>query len=222
VGSGEGVADTPPVVGVDRRLRRGEESRPHPCAYCAEREHDGETTIVRDSARGDDRNRSDRVDDARDERERGNSSPDVPAFFPSLRNDDVGTGGSGRSALVGGTHRREHNCPGIAGLANDSACINPKERDDAHPAVSTDASRSRWSHARPRLTPNGRSVRSRVSSTTGAISSGGVHVSGSIPSAPAFEAAAANVGVTAPPIGARTTGTSMPTRSHSGVRTDRV
>ena len=90
------------------------------------------------------------------------------------------------------------------------------------PAASADASRSRWSHASPRLTPNGRSVSCRVSSTIVAISSGDVHVSGSIPSAPAFETAAASVGVTAPPIGARTTGASMPRRSHSGVRTDRV
>jgi len=42
------------------------------------------------------------------------------------------------------------------------------------------------------------------------------------PSPPAFETAAASSGVTAPPMGASTIGTSIPTRSHSGVRTQRV
>ena len=74
----------------------------------------------------------------------------------------------------------------------------------------------------PRLTPNGRSVRRRVASITSAISPGDDQDRGNIPSPPAFETAAANSAVTAPPIGANTTGTSIPTRSHSRVRTNRT
>jgi SAM-dependent methyltransferase len=217
-----GGQDAAPVVGVYRRLGRGEESRPDPAAGGAEREHGGETSSVRDSACGDDRYRRHRIDDAWDERERGNGSPDVAASFPPLRNHYVGTGGSGGPSLVGGTNRDEHDCPGVVRLADDIGCVTPEERDDLTPDARADASRSRWSQARPRLMPNGRSVRFRVSSTDVPISAGDVHVTGSIPSPPAFETAAAKAGVTAPPIGARTTGASMPTRSHSGVRTDRV
>ena len=104
-----GGEDALPVVGVDRGLGRGEEARAHPGARGAEREHGGEPSPVGDSARGDDRNRRDGVDDARDERERRDGSPDVPAGFPPLRHDDVGTGRGGGSSLFGGTDRDEHD-----------------------------------------------------------------------------------------------------------------
>ena len=58
-----GGEDAAPVVGVDRRLRRGEESRTHLRAGGAESERGGETASVGDSAGGNDRDWRDRIDD---------------------------------------------------------------------------------------------------------------------------------------------------------------
>jgi len=146
----------------------------------------------------------------------------VSAGFPPLRNNDVSAGSGRGSCFLGSTDRDENDCAGLACFADDAARVAPENETIRTPAASAAASRSRWSHAKPRFTPKGRCVSCRVSSTTVAISAGDVHVIGSIPSPPAFDTAAAKVGVTAPPIGASTTGASIPRRSHSGVRTERV
>jgi hypothetical protein len=91
--------------------------------------------------------------------------------------------------------------------------------DAGAPASSAAVSRSRWSHSRIRLTPNGRSVKAVISATAPLISSGVLWLSGRVPRPPALETAAASTGVTAPPIGARTIGASMPSSSVRAVRT---
>src|SRR5580704_1256376 len=75
----------------------------------------------------------------------------------------------------------------------------------------------RWcrSSVRTRLPQNGRSVSAAVSRTTAPTSSD--HVSVSMPSAPAFETAAASRGTAT--MGARTIGCSIPSISHTGVLT---
>ena len=54
-----------------------------------EHERGGEPAPVGDTTRGNDRRRTNRVDDLRDERERGDAAA-VAARFAALRNDDVG------------------------------------------------------------------------------------------------------------------------------------
>src|SRR5579859_518861 len=66
---------------------------------------------------------------------------------------------------------------------------------------------------------SGLAVRARTSSTSAATSAGFVQLRAIVPSAPAFDTAAASAGTDAPPIGACTIGTSIPRRSQTGVRT---
>ena len=68
---------------------------------------------------------------------------------------------------------------------------------------------------RTRLPQNGRAVSAAVSRITAPTSSD--HVSVSMPSAPAFETAAASRGTAT--MGAMTIGCSIPSNSHTGVRT---
>jgi len=71
------------------------------------------------------------------------------------------------------------------------------------------------SPVRTRLPANGRAVSAAVSRTRPATSA--VHVSAIVPSPPAFETAAVSRGTSA--IGASTIGWSIPSNSHTGVRT---
>ena len=127
-----GRQDTAAVVGMDPSFRCRKESRPHPGACGAEREHGRETSSVGDSSGSQDRNRSNGVDHPRDERESRHGPPDVPAGLPSLRDDHVGSGRSRKSALFCSADGDEHDCPRVVRLANDAARVTPEERDDTH------------------------------------------------------------------------------------------
>src|SRR3954447_26745361 len=70
-----------------------------------------------------------------------------------------------------------------------------------------------------RFTPKGRSVRAWIAATLSCNSSVLDQLTGIMPSPPALETAATSSGVTAPPIGASTTGTSIRSRSVRAVRT---
>jgi hypothetical protein len=56
----------------------------------------------------------------------------VTACFPSLRDDDVRTGVSGSSALLGRSDRNEHDCCSVVTLTDETARVPPEERDDAY------------------------------------------------------------------------------------------
>jgi invasion protein IalB len=67
------------------------------------------------------------------------------------------------------------------------------------------------------LPPNGRLVSAAVARITLATSA--AQLSDTVPSAPAFDTAAASRGTAAGPTGAWTMGCSIPSSSHTGVRT---
>ena len=56
----------------------------------------------------------------------------MTAGFPSLRNDDVGTGGCCGPSFLGGADRGEHDCARITRFPDNAAGVTPKEGDDPH------------------------------------------------------------------------------------------
>jgi hypothetical protein len=139
----------------------------------------------------------------------------VSTGLPTLRHDDVDSGGDCSPGLFGAADRVQDDSVGIVDLLDVGAGIAPKQRHDPQTSFQGFVEATVLVGGENEIPAKGRSVSAIVSRTTSPA--GADHANANMPSAPAFETAAASSGTA--DIGAWTIGCSMPSSSQTGVRT---
>ena len=182
-----------------------------------EREGSDEAAPIRDASGRDHGNWSDSIGDARHQRQSGDSTPDMPACFPTLRDNDIYASVDAALRFFRTAHGVQDSPARLMHARNPWGWIAPEKRIDPDALAEADLQFARGPQSRTKFTPKGRRVRACVWRSRKRVSSSVRHVSESKPRPPALQTAATSSGFEMPPIGACTTGTSNPSCLHSCV-----
>ncbi len=180
----------------------------------AQREHGGHAPSVPDPAGRDHRHRRHRVHDGGHQWKRRHLAPHVSPRLPPLRHDDIDSAGDRPPRLFGAADRLQNDSVGVVDLLDVAGGIPPEQRHDPQAGFEGLVEATVLIGGENQIAAEGTiGERRRLANhVSGRVD----HVSVNMPSAPAFETAAASSGTAA--IGAWTIGCSIPSSSQTGVR----